>query len=93
MNEVNKLIKNLEIGELTIEQFLNTLEQNPIKVDYKDKINIIKNIKQQIIVNNNKSNDKYIIEHQKYFGIKDVLIIHKIENYELTKICFLITIY
>lgn len=93
MNEVNELIKNLEIGELTIEQFLSKVEQNPIKVDYKDKINIINNIKKQIINNNNKSNDKYIIEHQKYFGIKDVLIIHKTQNYELTKTRFIITIY
>lgn len=93
MNKINELFKQLEIGDITIEQFLNTLEQNPIKIDYKDKINIIKNIKKQIIVNNNKSNDKYIIEHQKYFGIKDVLIIHKMHNYELTKIHFIITIY
>lgn len=93
MNKINELFKQLEIGDITIEQFLNTLEQNPIKIDYKDKINIINNIKKQIIVNNNKSNNKYIIEHQKYFGIKDILIIHKIENYELTKTRFLITIY
>lgn len=93
MNEVNELIKNLEIGELTIEQFLNKLEQNLIKVKHKDKVNIINNIKKQIIDNNNKSNNKYIIEHQKYFGIKDILIIHKIENYELTKTNYKITIY
>ena len=93
MNEVNELIKNLEIGELTIEQFLNKLKQNLIKVKHKDKINIINNIKKQIINNNNKSNNKYIIEHQKYFGIKDILIIHKIENYELTKTNYKITIY
>lgn len=93
MNEVNKLIKNLEIGELTIEQFLKKLELNPIKIKHKDKINIINNIKKQIINNNNKSNNQYIIEHQKYFGIKDVLIIHKIENYELTKTNYKITIY
>lgn len=93
MNKINELIKQLEIGEITIEIFLNELEQNPIKVEYKEKINIINNIKKQIINNNNQSNNKYIIEHQKYFGIKDVLIIHKIENYELTKTRFLITIY
>ena len=93
MNKINELIKQLEIGEITIEKFLNELEQNPIKVDYKDKINIINNIKKQIIDNNNKTNNKYIIEHQTYFGIKDILIIHKIENYELTKTRFLITIY
>lgn len=93
MNEVNELIKNLEIGELTIEIFLHELEQNPIKVDYKDKINIINNIKKQIVKNNNETKNIYIIEHQKYFGIKDVLIIHKIENYELTKTHFIITIY
>lgn len=93
MNEVNELINQLKIGELTIEQFLSKLEQNPIKINYKDKINIINNIKKQIIHNNNQSNNKYIIEHQKYFGIKDILIIHKIENYELTKTRFVITIY
>lgn len=93
MNEVNELIKNLEIGELTIEQFLKKLELNPIKIKHKDKVNIINNIKKQIIDNNNKSNNQYIIEHQKYFGIKDILIIHKIENYELTKTNYKITIY
>lgn len=93
MNEINKLIKKLEIGNIAIEQFLSKLEQNPIKVDYKDKINIINNIKKQIIDNNNKSNNKYIIEHQKYFGIKDILIIHKTNNYELIKTRFIITIY
>ena len=93
MNEVNELIKNLEIGELTIEQFLNKLEQNLIKVKHKDKVNIINNIKKQIIDNNNKSKNIYIIEHQKYFGLKDVLIIHKTNNYELTKTHFIITIY
>ena len=93
MNKINEQIKQLEIGELTIEQFLNKVEQNTFKVDYKDKINIINNIKKQIINNNNKSNDKYIIEHQKYFGLKDVLIIHKTNNYELTKTHFIITIY
>lgn len=77
MNEVNELIKNLEIGELTIEQFLNKLEQNLIKVKHKDKVNIINNIKKQIVKNNNESKNIYIIEHQKYFGLKDVLIIHK----------------
>ena len=82
MNEVNELIKNLEIRELTIEQFLKELELNPIKIKQKEKTSIINNIKKQIINNNNKSNNQYIIEHQKYFGIKDVLIIHKIENYE-----------
>ena len=93
MNKINELIKQLEIGNITIEIFLHELEQNPIKVDYKDKINIINNIKKQIIDNNNKSNNQYIIEHQKYFGIKDVLIIHKTQNYELTKTHFIITIY
>ena len=93
MNKINEQIKQLEIGNITIEIFLRDLEQNPINVDYKDKINIINNIKKQIINNNNKSNNKYIIEHQKYFGIKDILIIHKIENYELTKTNYKITIY
>ena len=93
MNKINELINQLEIGELTIEQFLKKLELNPIKIKHKDKINIINNIKKQIINNNNKSNNQYIIEHQKYFGIKDVLIIHKIENYELTKTNYKITIY
>lgn len=93
MNKINEQIKQLEIGNITIEIFLRDLEQNPINVDYKDKINIINNIKKQIINNNNKSNNQYIIEHQKYFGIKDVLIIHKIENYELTKTNYKITIY
>lgn len=93
MNKINELIKQLKIGNITIEIFLHELEQNPIKVDYKEKINTINNIKKQIINNNNKSNDKYIIEHQKYFGIKDVLIIHKTQNYELTKTHFIITIY
>lgn len=93
MNKINEQIKQLEIGNITIEIFLRDLEQNPINVDYKDKINIINNNKKQIINNNNKSNDKYIIEHQKYFGIKDVLIIHKTHNYELTKTNYKITIY
>lgn len=93
MNKINEQIKQLEIGNITIEIFLRDLEQNPINVDYKDKINIINNIKKQIMNNNNKSNNKYIIEHQKYFGIKDILIIHKIENYELTKTNYKITIY
>lgn len=93
MNKINELIKQLKIGNITIEIFLHELEQNPIKVDYKEKINTINNIKKQIIDNNNKSNNKYIIEHQKYFGIKDILIIHKTQNYELTKTHFIITIY
>ena len=93
MLKVNELIKQLEIGDITIEKFLSELEQNPIKVKYKDKINIINNIKKQIIINNTNSTNQYIIEHQKYFGIKDILIIHKIENYELTKIRYTITIY
>lgn len=93
MNKINELIKQLEIGNITIEIFLRELEQNPIKINYKDKVNIINNIKKQIINNNNKSNNKYIIEHQKYFGIKDILIIHKTQNYELTKTHFIITIY
>lgn len=93
MNDVNELIKQLEIGELTIEQFLNKLKVNPIKANRKEKINIINNIKQQIIINNNNTNNIYIIEHQKYFGLKDVLIIHKTNNYELTTTHFIITIY
>lgn len=93
MIKVNELIEKLEIGDITIEKFLSELEQNPIKVKYKEKENIINNIKKQIINNNNKSNDKYIIEHQKYFGIKDIIIVHEIENYELTKIHYTITIY
>jgi|GEM_PF-5346001 hypothetical protein len=93
MNKINELIKQLEIGNITIEIFLHELEENPIKVNNKNKINIINNIKKQIIDNNNKTNNKYIIEHQKYFGIKDVLIIHKIENYELTKTRYMIKIY
>ena len=40
MNEVNELIKNLEIGELTIEQFLKELELNPIKIKQKEKKSI-----------------------------------------------------
>lgn len=93
MNEVNELINQLEIGELTIEQFLNKLEQNLIKVKHKDKVNIINNIKKQIMKNNNESKNIYIIEHQKYFGLKDVLIIHKTNNYELTTTRYTITIY
>lgn len=93
MNNINDLIKQLEIGNITIEIFLRELEQNPIKVDYKNKINIINNIKKQIVKNNNESKNIYIIEHQKYFGLKDVLIIHKTNNYELTKTHFIITIY
>ena len=93
MNKINELIKQLEIGNITIEIFLHELEQNPIKINYKDKVNIINNIKKQIINNNNKSNNKYIIEHQKYFGLKDVLIIHKTNNYELTTTHYTITIY
>ena len=41
MNEVNELIKNLEIGELTIEQFLKELELNPIKIKQKEKTSIL----------------------------------------------------
>lgn len=93
MIKVNELIEQLEIGDITIEKFLSELEQNPIKLKQKDKTNLINKLKNQIINNNNQSNDKYIIEHQKYFGIKDILIIHKIKNYELTKTRFLITIY
>ena len=93
MIKVNELIKQLEIGDLTIEKFLSELEQNPIKVKYKNKVNIINKVKQQIIINNSKSSNQYIIEHQKYFGIKDIIIVHKIENYELTKIRYTITIY
>ena len=93
MNEVNELINQLEIGELTIEQFLSKLELNPIKIKPDKKIKIINTIKQQIIINNNNTNNIYIIEHQKYFGLKDVLIIHKTNNYELTTTHFIITIY
>lgn len=93
MNKVNELINQLEIGELTIEQFLRKLELNPIKTKRKEKTSIINSIKQQIIKNNNQSQDIYIIEHQKYFGLKDVLIMHKTNNYELTKTYFVITIY
>lgn len=93
MKEVNELINKLEIGEITIEQFLSELELNPIKIKPYKKIKIINTIKQQIIKNNNNSKDIYIIEHQKYFGLKDVLIIHKTNNYELTKTHFVITIY
>ena len=93
MNEVKELIKNLEIRELTIEQFLKELELNPIKIKQKEKTSIINNIKKQIVKNNNESKNIYIIEHQKYFGLKDVLIIHKTNNYELTKTNYKITIY
>ena len=93
MNEVNELIKNLEIGELTIEQFLKELESNPIKIKNNKKTNLINEIKKQIVKNNNESKNIYIIEHQKYFGLKDVLIIHKTNNYELTKTHFIIKIY
>lgn len=93
MNKINELIKQLEIGNITIEKFLSELEQNPIKIKQKDKTNLINKIKKQIINNNKKSNIKYIIDHQKYFGLKDVLIIHKTNNYELTKTHFIITIY
>lgn len=93
MNEVNELINQLEIGELTIEQFLSKLELNPIKIKPDKKIKIINTIKQQIIINNNNTNNIYIIEHQKYFGLKDVLIIHKTNNYELTTTHYTITIY
>lgn len=93
MNEVNELINQLEIGELTIEQFLSKLELNPIKIKPDKKIKIINTIKQQIIINNNNTNNIYIIEHQKYFGLKNVLIIHKTNNYELTTTHYTITIY
>lgn len=93
MNEVNELINQLEIGELTIEQFLKELESKPIKIKPDKKIKIINTIKQQIIINNNNTNNIYIIEHQKYFGLKDVLIIHKTNNYELTTTHYTITIY
>lgn len=93
MNEVNELINQLKIGELTIEQFLSKLELNPIKIKPDKKIKIINTIKQQIIINNNNTNNIYIIEHQKYFGLKDVLIIHKTNNYELTTTHYTITIY
>lgn len=93
MNEVNELINQLEIGELTIEQFLSKLELNPIKIKPDKRIKIINTIKQQIIINNNNTNNIYIIEHQKYFGLKDVLIIHKTNNYELTTTHYTITIY
>lgn len=93
MIKVNELIEQLEIGDITIEKFLSELEQNPIKVKYKEKENIINKVKQQIIINNSKSSNQYIIEYQKYFGIKDIIIIHKIENYELTKTKYTIIIY
>lgn len=93
MIKVNELIKQLEIGEITFEKFLSELEQNPIKVKYKEKENIINELKKQIIINNTNSTNQYIIEHQKYFGIKDMIIVHKIENYELTKTKYTITIY
>lgn len=93
MNEVNELINQLEVGKLTIEQFLKELELNPIKIKNNKKTNLINNIKKQIVKSNNKSKDIYVIEHQKYFGLKDVLIIHKTNNYELTKTHFIITIY
>lgn len=93
MLKVNELIEQLEIGEITFENFLKQLEQNPIKVKYKNKVNIINKVKQQIIINNSKSSNQYIIEHQKYFGIKDIIIVHKIENYELTKTNYTIIIY
>lgn len=93
MKEVNELINKLEIGEITIEQFLKKLESKPIKIKNNKKTNLINNIKKQIVKNNNKSKNIYIIEHQKYFGLKDVLIIHKTNNYELTKTHFVITIY
>lgn len=93
MIKVNELIAQLEIGDISIEKFLNELEQNPIKVKYKEKENIINKLKKQIIINNTNSTNQYIIEHQKYFGIKDIIIVHKIKNYELTKIRYTITIY
>lgn len=93
MKEVNELIKQLEIGEITIEQFLKKLESKPIKIKNNKKTNLINEIKKQIVKNNNESKNIYIIEHQKYFGLKDVLIIHKTNNYELTKTHFVITIY
>lgn len=93
MKEVNELINQLEIGEIIIEQFLSELELNPIKIKNNKKTNLINEIKKQIVKNNNESKNIYIIEHQKYFGLKDVLIIHKTNNYELTKTHFVITIY
>ena len=93
MNEVNELINKLEIGEITIEKFLNELELKPIKIKNNKKTNLINNIKKQIVKNNNESKNIYIIEHQKYFGLKDVLIIHKTNNYELTTTHYTITIY
>lgn len=93
MNKINELIKQLKIGEITIERFLKELESNPIKIKQKEKTSIINNIKKQIVKNNNESKNIYIIEHQKYFELKDVLIIHKTNNYELTKTHFIITIY
>lgn len=93
MNKVNELINQLEIGEITIEQFLSKLELNPIKIKNNKKTNLINNIKKQIVKNNKESKNIYIIEHQKYFGLKDVLIIHKTNNYELTTTHYTITIY
>lgn len=93
MKEVNELIKQLEIGEITIEQFIKELESKPIKIKNNKKTNLINEIKKQIVKNNNESKNIYIIEHQKYFGLKDVLIIHKTNNYELTTTHYTITIY
>lgn len=45
MKEVNELINKLEIGEITIEQFLKKLESKPIKIKNNKKTNLINNIK------------------------------------------------
>ena len=37
MNKINELINQLEIGGITIEQFLKELELKPIKIKQKEK--------------------------------------------------------
>lgn len=59
MKEVNELIKQLEIGEITIEQFLKKLESKPIKIKNNKKTNLINEIKKQIVKNNNESKNIY----------------------------------
>ena len=60
MNKINELIKQLKIGEITIERFLKELESNPIKIKNNKKTNLINNIKKQIVKNNNESKNIYI---------------------------------